>query len=126
MTRWRHLVPSLYTGANLTLSTPPLHARPFPCYSTYTMYQLHCIISGRVQGVAYRAFVQNIARDMRVNGFVVNLPDGSVEVLAQGEYGVLKVFLQHIAKGPAGAVVTGVYDEWSEEPEKTYERFDIL
>jgi len=90
------------------------------------MYQLHCIVSGRVQGVAYRAFVQNIARDMRITGFVANLPDGSVEVVAQGEYGVLKVFLQHIAKGPAGAVVTGVYDDWSEEPEKTYEGFDIL
>lgn len=90
------------------------------------MFQLHCIVSGRVQGVAYRAFVQNIARDMRITGFVANLPDGSVEVLAQGEYGVLKVFLQHIAKGPAGAVVTGVYDEWSEEPEKTYESFNIL
>ncbi|MBP9750042.1 MAG: acylphosphatase [Candidatus Pacebacteria bacterium] len=88
--------------------------------------QLHCIISGRVQGVAYREFVKNIARDMNLAGFVANLPDGSVEVVAQGEYGVLKVLLEHLAKGPANAIVTGVYDEWDQEPEKVFEDFKIM
>jgi len=76
------------------------------------MQELHCIISGRVQGVGYREFVKSIAQELNLKGFVANLPDGSVEVLAQGELGVLKVFVNHITKGPQGAQVRGFYDEW--------------
>jgi acylphosphatase len=90
------------------------------------MSQLHCIISGRVQGVAFRNFVQNIAKEMNIRGFVANLPDGSLEVLAQGEYGVLKVFFQHISHGPTGSIVTGMYDEWNDEPETVFEGFRIV
>ena len=88
--------------------------------------QVHCVVSGRVQGVAYRNFVKEIAKDMGLNGFVANLPDGSVEVLAQGRYEVMKVFLQHLAKGPAGAVVTAVYDEWLDEPQNRFDDFKVL
>ena len=45
------------------------------------MTELHCIISGRVQGVGYRDFVKNIGTELNLKGFVANLPDGSVEVL---------------------------------------------
>ncbi len=91
-----------------------------------TRSQLHCIVTGRVQGSTFRDFVRNIANEMNLVGFVANLPDGSVEVLAQGEYGILKVFIQHLARGPAGSLVTGVYDEWSEEFEREFEDFRIL
>ncbi len=74
--------------------------------------ELHCIITGRVQGVAYRNFVHAIANDLSLTGFVANLPDGSVEVLAQGNYGVLKVFENHLMVGPAESKVSQVYDEW--------------
>jgi acylphosphatase len=90
------------------------------------MQQLHCIISGRVQGVAFRDFVRQLAIDMDVRGIVTNLPDGSLEVVAQGAYGVLKVFLQHLRKGPPGAVVTGVYDEWEREPEHEFQGFEMV
>lgn len=88
--------------------------------------QLHCIVSGRVQSIAFRNFVKSIALEMGLTGFVANLPDGSVEVLAQGEYGVLKVLMQHLAKGPSGAMVTGIYDEWNNEPEKAFEDFKVI
>ncbi|MBP9749400.1 MAG: acylphosphatase [Candidatus Pacebacteria bacterium] len=88
--------------------------------------QLHCIVSGRVQGPTFRDFVRNIAVEMNIVGFVAGLPDGSVEVLAQGEYGVLKVFMQHLARGPAGTLVTGVYDEWSDEPERIFDDFRLV
>ncbi|HCC05538.1 TPA: acylphosphatase [Patescibacteria group bacterium] len=87
--------------------------------------ELHCIVTGRVQGVAYRNFVQAIAVDLSIKGFVANLPDGSVEVLAQGEYGVLKVFKNHLQKGPAEARVGTVYEEWR-EPSRKFDRFIIL
>jgi acylphosphatase len=99
---------------------------PFCVTVETTMAQMHCIISGRVQGVSFRNFVQNIARDMNLTGFVANLPDGSLEVLAQGEYGVLKVFLQHLSHGPDGSIVTGLYDEWNDNTESTFEGFKIV
>ncbi|EFK95840.1 Acylphosphatase [sediment metagenome] len=88
--------------------------------------QLHCVVSGRVQGVAFRNFVKEIAIEMELHGFVANLPDGSLEVLVQGKYEVLKVFLEHLARGPDGALVTGLYDEWERDPEQLYEDFQIL
>lgn len=43
-----------------------------------------CIVTGRVQGVAYRAATQHQAQTLNVTGYAKNLPDGSVEVLACG------------------------------------------
>lgn len=87
--------------------------------------ELHCIVTGRVQGVAYRNFVQTISSEMAVTGFVANLPDGSVEVLAQGEFSVLKVIKNHLQKGPEGSQVGTIYEEWR-EPTKEFESFTII
>jgi acylphosphatase len=89
------------------------------------MKELHCIISGRVQGVAFRNFAVSIARELNLVGFVANLPDGSLEVLAQGDYGVLKVYINHLRKGPPHAQITGVYDEWRERT-REFSTFDVL
>jgi len=89
------------------------------------MSELHCIISGRVHGVGYRNFVKSIASEMNLKGFVANLPDGSVEVLAQGDLGVLKVFINHLAVGPKGCDVRSVYDEWR-EADKEFSSFEAL
>ena len=89
------------------------------------MTELHCIISGRVQSVGYRDFVKNIAQELNLKGFVANLPDGSVEVLAQGDLGVLKVFTNHLQTGPVGSEVRGFYDEWR-DTEKEFASFEAL
>lgn len=90
------------------------------------MTELHCIVAGRVQGVAYRSFVESIAQELGLNGFVANLPDGSVEVVAQGEYGILKVFLNHLRTGSPHSVIKEVYDEWREQPTKEFTSFDQI
>jgi len=89
------------------------------------MTELHCIVTGRVQGVLFREFVKNIARELGLVGFVSNLPDGSVEVLAQGDLAVLKVLLNHIATGSPGSRVAGIFDEWR-EPSREFVSFDTL
>jgi acylphosphatase len=89
------------------------------------MTELHCIISGRVQGISYRDFVKNIGAEMNLRGFVANLPDGSVEVLAQGDLGVLKIFAKHLQTGPDGSQVRGFYDEWR-DTEKEFTSFEAL
>ena len=87
--------------------------------------ELHCIVTGRVQGVAFRNFAQSLALDLNLTGFATNLPDGTVEVLAQGDYGVLKVFENHLQTGPPGAMVKNVYEEWR-EPSKEFDSFKVL
>ena len=49
--------------------------------------------SGRVQGVGFRFTTQNLARQFRVSGFVRNLPDGRVQLVAEGEARELDRFL---------------------------------
>ena len=62
-------------------------------------------ISGKVQGVFFRASAKDKARELEVRGFVCNEPDGSVYVEAEGEEEALNQFVAWCYKGPAGARV---------------------
>lgn len=66
------------------------------------------LISGRVQGVGFRWFTEKEARARDVVGYVRNLPDGRVEVLAQGESGTLAAFRERLQEGPPAARVDDV------------------
>ncbi|MGH8459624.1 MAG: acylphosphatase [Nevskiales bacterium] len=71
-------------------------------------------VSGRVQGVGFRYAALHEARRLGVSGWVRNLPDGRVEVLAQGTDELLDRLSGWLQQGPPGARVTGV--ERSTEP----------
>lgn len=58
--------------------------------------QIHAYYTGRVQGVGFRFTAEDIARDLNVNGWVKNLRDGRVEIVAEAEEEVLKDFLSRI------------------------------
>lgn len=58
----------------------------------------HIIFSGRVQGVGFRYTAQRIARRYELAGYVKNLPDGSVEMLAQGSSEAIANALRDIAE----------------------------
>jgi len=58
--------------------------------------QVHVFYSGRVQGVGFRFTTVEIARDLNVVGWVRNLRDGKVEVVAEAEESTLKDFLEKI------------------------------
>lgn len=60
------------------------------------MVQVHCTYKGRVQGVGFRYSVCRIAKQYPVSGWVKNLPDGSVEMLTQGEQKDIEKFCQTI------------------------------
>ena len=66
------------------------------------------LVSGRVQGVAYRAAARARALELGLSGWARNLPDGRVEVLACGTADVLEEFERWLARGPAQAVVVAV------------------
>ena len=69
------------------------------------------VVSGRVQGVGYRYFVLRVAERLGVTGFARNLPDGSVEVVAEGSEDVLGELAAELEQGPAFASVSGVERE---------------
>jgi len=69
---------------------------------------MQCRISGRVQGVFFRDSTRKIARQLGLRGSAVNLPDGSVQVVACGEQRSLDVLKNFLSKGPSNARVDKV------------------
>jgi acylphosphatase len=67
-----------------------------------------CWVSGRVQGVFYRASAAQRAQELGLCGYARNLPDGRVEVLAVGPIEALKQFTDWLAIGPTAARVSEV------------------
>ncbi|MHA1650902.1 MAG: acylphosphatase [Candidatus Helarchaeota archaeon] len=76
--------------------------------------RIHVYISGRVQGVAFRWVTEDVARQLGVVGWVRNLRDGRVEVLAEAPEDVLKEFIKFLKRGPRYARVTDIQIEWLE------------
>lgn len=74
----------------------------------------HVWVSGSVQGVGFRFFAERIARRRGVSGLVRNLPDGRVEVIAEGPRLALEQLIADLRKGPPGAVVRDVVVEWGQ------------
>jgi acylphosphatase len=79
-----------------------------------TMARLHLVIAGRVQGVGFRLSAAEVAQGLGVRGWVRNLADGRVELLAEGARPALEALLEHCRQGPAGAAVEGVEARWAE------------
>lgn len=69
---------------------------------------IHAIAEGRVQGVGYRWFVQKAATKLGIKGYVRNLPDGTVELEAEGDSESLDALIVELKKGPFGAHVQAV------------------
>jgi acylphosphatase len=82
------------------------------------------IIRGRVQGVGFRYFAKNVADELNLTGWVRNLPDGTVEVLALGPEIALEQFMQRLRIGPLGSRVQSTQFHPLQESE-AFERFEI-
>lgn len=69
---------------------------------------IRCIVSGRVQGVFFRATTQRKALELKISGWARNLSDGSVEVLACGDEANVKELQDWLWQGPPNASVSDV------------------
>lgn len=67
-----------------------------------------CLVSGKVQGVFYRASAAEQAHRLGVTGYAKNLSDGRVEVLACGEQQAVQELINWLRRGPPAAQVEGV------------------
>ena len=89
------------------------------------MREIECKIIGKVQGIFFRDFVQEKARDLGVYGFVENLEDRTVHVVAQGEDETLKKLIEYLHKGPILAQVSKVEVVWRDVKE-IFKDFQII
>jgi acylphosphatase len=89
------------------------------------MIELHATVTGKVQGVRYRDYVQHAATNLGLVGTVENLSDGSVLVIAQGMPDILKEFVEYLHEGSLLSKVDGVAVEWRSQ-RKVYQEFSIL
>ena len=81
-------------------------------------------VTGRVQGVGFRFFVNRAAAVEGLHGWVRNLPDGRVEAYVEGDVEAVIRVERALRQGPGGARVENVYVDIT-EPNGAYSRFDI-
>lgn len=88
------------------------------------MRRAEIIVHGRVQGVFYRAFAKEKAELRGLRGFVQNLADGSVQVVAEGDETSLREFIEDLEEGPTSAVVQKL-DVKKTDPTNEFMGFEI-
>jgi acylphosphatase len=76
------------------------------------MARFHATVEGDVQGVGFRAYVMRRGLTFRLTGWTRNLPDGSVEVVAEGQREHLQLLLDALYAGPLGSTVDRVEFQW--------------
>lgn len=82
-------------------------------------------VYGQVQGVGFRYQTWQKATDLGLSGWIKNLPDGKVEILAQGEKAKLEKLIEWVKIGPAFASIEKVMVKWG-RPAVSYTSFEIL
>lgn len=88
------------------------------------MKHLNLTITGKVQGVDYRASCKAVADLLGIKGFVMNQPDGSVYIEAEGDCYALKELLEFCQEGPEQAEVAEMHSE--EASWQGYKNFEVL
>ncbi len=78
------------------------------------MTQMRALVSGRVQGVCYRAETVAESRRLGLDGFARNLRDGSVEVIARGPITAVQALVRWLHHGPTIARVDQVVVDWDD------------
>jgi acylphosphatase len=86
---------------------------------------VHLLVNGMVQGVGFRYYVHHAARLHYLTGWVKNLDDGRVEVLAEGDEEELRQFVRDVEKGSRFSTVKEVQTEWLPWTNK-FRHFEIV
>ncbi len=76
------------------------------------MIRVHILISGLVHGVCYRWFAEKEANSLGLTGYVRNLYDGRVEVIAEGDRGLVEELIKQLKVGPPASDVRDLNIEW--------------
>jgi len=85
----------------------------------------HVWVEGHVQGVFFRYETSRIARNLNVNGWVRNLPNGQVEAVFEGEKENVEEMVKFCRRGPPGAQIDDVEAKW-ETYRGEFSTFEIM
>ncbi len=86
--------------------------------------QVHVFYSGRVQGVGFRMTAEELASALGIGGWIKNLRDGRVELIAEGEEANLAQLLEAIRQGPMKNFIRDEDIAWG-RPSQQFEDFEI-
>jgi len=86
--------------------------------------RMHAFVSGLVQGVFFRSETRRVAKNLNVKGWIRNLSDGRVEVLAEGEKENIDKLIEFLKVGPSAATVDKV-DIKTESFKNEFNDFEI-
>jgi len=89
------------------------------------MMRITACAKGRVQGVGYRYFVTDCARESGVSGFVKNMPDGSVTIVAEGSNDALDTFVRMVQTHSNTAIRVDTLEVTRDEPTGEFSGFGI-
>jgi acylphosphatase len=89
------------------------------------MVQMHIFYEGRVQGVGFRYTVKSVVQGFDVRGTVRNLPDGRVELAAEGERSELEAFRKAIQESEVGPFIRQEHVTWA-EAKNCFRGFEIV
>ncbi|ACD89192.1 MAG: acylphosphatase [Chlorobium limicola] len=87
--------------------------------------RVHLIVSGRVQSVGFRMFIDRAARELQLSGWVKNLTGGNVEVNAQGAAPMIDELIKRAETGPSKSQVTGISIR-ELEPDSSLSGFSVI
>lgn len=87
--------------------------------------RLHVLYEGRVQGVGFRYTAKSVAAGFEVIGIVRNLPDGRVELIAEGTQTELEAFQQAVREAGLGRLIDREHATWS-DPQGGFKGFSIV
>ena len=87
--------------------------------------RVHLFVSGQVQGVGYRHATLRTARVLGISGWVRNVADGRVEILASGQANDIDALIEWCRQGPPGAGVSGVEVVSRQETDLAVSSFEI-
>lgn len=87
--------------------------------------RVNLIVTGAVQGVGFRMFIDRKAKELKLVGWVRNRFDDTVEIEAQGPERAIEELLRQAQRGPSRSMVTAIRKE-EKELDSTLERFNIV
>ncbi len=87
--------------------------------------EIYCVVTGRVQGVGYRDFIERYTHEHNLTGWIKNKSDGSVEVVIQGTPDELKDCIEILNQGSLLAKVDSLAVDWR-TPARQYDEFKIM
>jgi acylphosphatase len=87
-------------------------------------YRERMVVNGMVQGVGFRYFTCRLAQEYPVTGYVRNLRNGDVEIVAEGTKDAVKSFLFRVGRGPGYAHIISI-KSFVEEPQGNFKVFGL-